>query len=310
MKTNNTDLPPAFKDIAIKLGYQPVRDAKTPTYKKYGVLFKPTNNKLKRFKRVEPIQQEITYFGKRYVTSKAAAKILNHSQKHMHRKLKKFDIKKLDIDGLTYWLKEDVIKAKLGQLAKIDHYAFMDRLNGVKFNIVQTADGQQFTAYNGKITINVNLTVYGQKSKDIINQIPLNEKFLHTPRKNKDDTHYLVGNRGTIINLSLGHLLQPDDVASSGYIVLYINGQSVYLHRLVAYTWLKNLKNKTDLHHINRNKLDDRPSNLVWVTKDQHAKCHNLLKAIDRATDKSSRAAARKDYREYIKQLRRDNSQA
>ena len=307
MKTNNTDLTPAVKDIAVKLGYQPVQDAKTPTYKKYGVLYKPTNNKLKRFKRVDPIQQEITYFGKRYVTSKAAAKILNVSQ--IVKKLKKYPVATLDVDTLTYWGLDDVIKIKNRLMPKKDPYSILDRFNDIVFRLIQTDNGQKMTSLDGKIEIDVNLILCGKKSQNIEDRIPVGEKFKHFPRTKDTDFHFFIGNKGTIINISLNHLITPS-LNGRGRLKIKINGKNKKLHRLVAEIWLPNQKNKPAAHHINRNVLDNRALNLVFVTDLQHAKCHHLLKKIDKAKDKSSRAAARKDYRAYIKQLRRDNSQA
>lgn len=44
------------------------------------------------------------------------------------------------------------------------------------------------------------------------------------------------------------------------------------LHRLVAFTFVPNPDpvNKTDIHHIDEDPLNNRPSNLQWVTKSEH----------------------------------------
>jgi len=43
------------------------------------------------------------------------------------------------------------------------------------------------------------------------------------------------------------------------------------LHQLVGYTFVPNPENKPELHHIDENKLNNRPENLMWVTRKEHA---------------------------------------
>lgn len=305
-KYNYEDLNPHTKDIFTKLGFKPVSNAKVPTYEKYGVWYRPAYNgsRLKRYKRVEPAKEEIVYFGKTYVLSRVAARIMNMSTANAITKLKKLQIDTLEIDSMIYWNKRDVQRAKKGKLYKIDPYAFLDKMNQTCFSLNQTEDGLMLTSYDNKVEIKINLTMRLGKQKNIIKRIPVDEKFKHMKRgKKKTGQHYLIGDRGTVINISLQHLIQPI-LNEKGYLAVTINGENGKLHRWVALTWISNKKHKPFVHHIDRNKLNNRVENLLWVTKAEHDECHRLLKEVDRATDRSSHMKAKKKYMRYVYSLR------
>lgn len=43
-----------------------------------------------------------------------------------------------------------------------------------------------------------------------------------------------------------------------------------YLHQVVGWAFVPNPENKPELHHIDEDKLNNFPSNLMWVTKKEH----------------------------------------
>jgi hypothetical protein len=66
-------------------------------------------------------------------------------------------------------------------------------------------------------------------------------------------------------------------VKKDGYaeISLWIKNKSTYfrVHRLVALAFINNSKNKSEVNHINSNRLDNNVTNLEWTSKSEN-QCH------------------------------------
>lgn len=67
------------------------------------------------------------------------------------------------------------------------------------------------------------------------------------------------------------------------YVTLNKNGKPVnkYIHRLVAYCFIKNELNKSDVNHIDGNKSNNNVNNLEWNTRIEnmtHAHKNNLMR--------------------------------
>lgn len=66
---------------------------------------------------------------------------------------------------------------------------------------------------------------------------------------------------------------------TTGYKYIRIDGKNVGEHILVAEKKIgRRLTEGEVVHHINGNKLDNRPENLIVMTKSQHAKLHGNSK--------------------------------
>ena len=71
---------------------------------------------------------------------------------------------------------------------------------------------------------------------------------------------------------------------------LYENGKRKrkQLSRLVADTFIPNPENKPEVHHKNRDSLDDRLDNLQRVTKEEHDELHRQMRAAEKAQAKNN----------------------
>ena len=109
---------------------------------------------------------------------------------------------------------------------------------------------------------------------------------------------YQVGNFGRvkrnkrIVNLSNGRYRTLNEavlkgtIDSGGYITQNLvddNGKhyKIRVHRLVACSFISNPENKKTVDHINRNKLDNRVTNLRWATsKEQRLNQNDTSKQV------------------------------
>lgn len=97
---------------------------------------------------------------------------------------------------------------------------------------------------------------------------------------------YYVSNYGRIYSTLHHKLIQPE--TSHGYARIFIKDLATnqfrhyFVHILVATEFCKGKSEGAEVHHRNTNKLDNRASNLIWVTKIVHKYIHSLLDDIQR----------------------------
>lgn len=86
------------------------------------------------------------------------------------------------------------------------------------------------------------------------------------------------------INMLQQHLSNPEHPEKSYLYVKFVN-KKMYLNRLVADAFVPNeyedgtLENK-EAHHINRDRKDNRPQNLVWLSSEDHDMLHKKIDTI------------------------------
>lgn len=134
------------------------------------------------------------------------------------------------------------------------------------------------TAHNGRNSIgncvnNLTKTAYGFKWEFICNNIVDEEwKEINFSELCKDkiiNKKYYVSNLGRYKN-SYGNIMENYKVNDNGYIRVNINNKTFLLHRLIAYTFLPNIKNKNQVNHKDGNKLNNNIENLEFVTNQEN----------------------------------------
>jgi hypothetical protein len=99
-----------------------------------------------------------------------------------------------------------------------------------------------------------------------------------------EDT-YQIHFRGVIRNKITGLLLSPG-IGGAGYLTVALIGKSFSVHRLVALSFIDNIKNKKCVNHIDGIKTNNHFYNLEWMTSGEnnsHAIRMGLKKSINPA---------------------------
>jgi hypothetical protein len=98
--------------------------------------------------------------------------------------------------------------------------------------------------------------------------LTLDSSFKKIPGFSND---YRISPDGTVISFKYNkvRILKPI-TKSNGYVSVALmqdgKSKSMYVHRLVAITFLNNKKNKGSVNHKNGDKTDNCVNNLEWVT--------------------------------------------
>lgn len=78
---------------------------------------------------------------------------------------------------------------------------------------------------------------------------------------------YSILSTGEVKNKITGKLLPK--FLKNGYYAVSLsyneNKETVFIHRMMAYTFLKNYENMTSINHKNANKLNNNINNLEWI---------------------------------------------
>jgi hypothetical protein len=91
------------------------------------------------------------------------------------------------------------------------------------------------------------------------------------------ESKWAISNLGEVYSKyknKLKNKLKDED----GYEIIYTNTnpRKLRIHILVAKLFVPNPLNKPIVHHIDGNKLNNKASNLMWVTSREHSKLHGF----------------------------------
>lgn len=94
-------------------------------------------------------------------------------------------------------------------------------------------------------------------------------------------TDYIISSYGYVMNMNKNvhaepKILEPWVHKDHAYISLSVNGKryKYQLHRLLAIYFIPNPENKPIVHHIDKNPVNNKLYNLMWVTEKEHKFYH------------------------------------
>lgn len=161
---------------------------------------------------------------------------------------------------------------------------------------------------DGKITARSMYSPFGNITLDFDESIRFIESF-HNPNSTKDPLKYKskcqygVSNKGQILDLTYRRVLTQNKSAHD-YLQVSIrtNGKKFCerVHVLVAFVWCANGKLKCEVHHIDGDIFNNNAVNLIWMTKAEHLKAHELLREAKETNNFTA-------YNKYIAKIQRDN---
>lgn len=140
------------------------------------------------------------------------------------------------------------------------------------------------------------LTTIRQKFILYISKLPLPKNFTILPIN--CDNKYAIDIYGNVIRVNDRYLLNKN-IDTTGYfrveLTYELNGilqKYARLHRLIALTFIPNPENKTQVNHIDGNKLNNDIKNLEWCTPKE-----NIRHAIDTGLAKQKYKKEKRPYR-------------
>ena len=86
------------------------------------------------------------------------------------------------------------------------------------------------------------------------------------------DNDYEINADTLQIRRKTDHYIIAETLANNGYITVSLSGETMYKHRVIAFQFIPNddPEHKTQVHHRNHIRSDNRIDNLEWVTPSEN----------------------------------------
>jgi hypothetical protein len=105
----------------------------------------------------------------------------------------------------------------------------------------------------------------------------------------KQYPNYSVTEEGLVFSSKTKRFLKPSyDKQGYARVGIYVGNyktKTIKIHRLIAETFISNPLNKTDVNHIDGNKLNNSVINLEWCTRSENCK-HAFKNGLSKISDK------------------------
>lgn len=115
--------------------------------------------------------------------------------------------------------------------------------------------------------------------------------------------NYSISAEGVICNISTGRI-KSTYTSKRGYTTVGLSYRNKYklftLHRLLALHFIPNPENKPQVNHIDGNKLNNKLSNLEWVTNKENTK-HAHVNGLCPRTDSQNKNCHKSAVKHYWK---------
>ena len=117
---------------------------------------------------------------------------------------------------------------------------------------------------------------------------------------------YLISDMGRVFSLQKNRFIKGSDNGAGYKFVVLKNDrftQKIYIHRLVALHFIKNIDKKPFINHIDCNPANNRKENLEWVTNEENIKYAASLGKFKKNDEWKNKIALNQPHRAVIKNV-------
>lgn len=129
----------------------------------------------------------------------------------------------------------------------------------------------------------MNLIKEKNRMNDMIDSTKENICWITRVKGHED---YLVTNTGAVWSRIENRWLKPIKCNDTGHLKITLDYEQILVHRLVFETFIRPLKTDEICHHIDQNPQNNLYSNLIAMSRSQHAELHRKDTKLSQQTKK------------------------